>query len=278
MIQILIDFFKMIVEFIKPYHYMLWKLILHLPVWIKSLIEILFFIIIIFVIHKIGKLILQLICKCIQAICYIFTRIFLDVILEICGKISGENGKNKLLQLEKRADEFGNESKKFFTELRVKIKGHKLKFSKKVFVCIGICYIWLCLPEVGFVKSLDVTYQPIFTFASDTMQRAVAAITPDIEMYPDIFEEQQNDIIETEKIYLVLNENGRTGSNVRSGPSKGTKSMGVVTENNTIIYEGSYERDGNRYWLLVSAEGIEGQGWISSYLIEEDCLAQIGLQ
>lgn len=277
MIQILIDFWGTVIEFIKPYYYMFWKIILYPPVWIRSFIIILLVIVLMFAVHKIGKLIVRIICKCFQWIAFIAIYIFLDVVLGVCAKIVGSNENHKLLQWEQKASELGKASETFFCNTQKKIKGDKFKLNKKAFFCMVLIYFWLCLPEFSFVKKLDLAYQPIFLLASDTMGKVITTITPEIDLYPDVFDEYEENRLQSETIYLILNERGCTGSNVRSGPSKEADSIGVVMENDTIIYEGLYEKNGDRYWLLISAEGIEGQGWISSYLIEEDCLVQIGL-
>ena len=107
------------------------------------------------------------------------------------------------------------------------------------------------------------------------------------ENYPPLFEKKEiievSEITEEESsedeiivnMYLLLNERGRGGSNIRKTPDLNGEIVIGIREDAVLLYMDEYEYDGERYWLKVYLPEKNIEGWLSGKLVETEQIEAI---
>ena len=254
---------------IELFYYMLWEIIYTVPIWVRYGIELAIILIGIYVLLHIFK-------RAGGCICFILkigVRIgiyFIQYILTLRFRHANENKKNRLAGVDEGLNSWGRKLTEKMENAQRWFKEKKIVINKKrLLVVYMVLLIATILPEFRIVQSLNEQYRTFFCMAQNQMEKFQQVLTPRINEYPELFKEEEGtEMASQEMIYLQLNEKGRNGANVRTGPSLDDESILVINSENTILYLGEVEYDGTRYWLKVRIDDNETVGWLCKNLVE----------
>lgn len=277
-------------ESIETCYYMFWKIVFALPMLVRVLVELLLIYGCLFLIYRMGKCLLSLVCRLLQVIVYISVYFFREVFLVCCLKIFSEDSMERLIVWDDASAEIGlawteklNAVVRNLRENKIKEPESgkkKVKWKKIVFVAAAVICLWRMLPTFFLIKNMNETYHAPFYFMDNLFHKVETALAPNIEKYPDIFLKKENvqnvEEEEKEEVYLKLNAKGSGGAHIREIPSLQGQSLKIVTEADALLYRDQFADDGERYWLLISTDDVE-EGWISGNLIEEEQMKELGL-
>lgn len=115
-------------------------------------------------------------------------------------------------------------------------------------------------------------------------QECEFALSKGYESYPPLFvKTEKEEIVEEtmaeeenkeiqEDVFILLNEKGKKGSNIRQDPSLDGEIIGGVNEQDEIKYLYEWSHDGERYWVKVCLPQQDIEGWLSGNLVDEEQL------
>lgn len=116
-------------------------------------------------------------------------------------------------------------------------------------------------------------------------QRGEALLSEGYEEYPPLFTkiEEKAEAVKTEvileekeeDIYILLNETGAGGANIRREPSLNGTIVSGADRKSELLYLNKWSHDGERYWIKVYLPKDDVEGWISGKLVEAEQLQEL---
>lgn len=118
----------------------------------------------------------------------------------------------------------------------------------------------------------------------ELFQECELALSKGYESYPPLFvktekEESVEEVLPEEEdqeeqadIFIILNERGKRGSNIRQNPSLDGEIIGGVAGQDEIKYLYEWSHDGERYWVKVYLPQQDIEGWLSGNLVDAEQL------
>lgn len=202
-------------------------------------------------------------------------NLFVKLICLIGGKILGITAKRSperyAARYNRMVDLMGRCNERLLTwSARLKNK-HQFHLGRMLLL-YGVLMVLVSLPAL-LKPIIAEEYIPYFSLASNLYQKietpalkAAAAYNPLFSSFSskeNVDTEEPNPVEDLPpEIWLTLSERGWNGSNVRTGPGKDHRSLGVIMGDTQILYLG--ERDGR--WVHIQTEdGMEG--WIHDSLV-----------
>lgn len=254
----------------KKYYYGAWNSFYNLSWPVRFGVELIFFLIFLYIIikllRKIGNL-LHLKIYLIKGCVWLVTEIVYLV---------GHNSE-WAVTIDGKITDWGNKM--------LNSTGRKKHHVLKCFIALGIITVYLLavLVDLPVSEYFQEYYLVELAHAKVFFQQWENAMSEGCEEYPPLFikKESNEELIEetiveeVKTIYIQLNEQGKNGSNIRRNPSLNAEIIGSVTGQTEIIYQNQWENDGERYWVKVYIpdDGIEG--WLSGKLVDGEQLELI---
>ena len=256
---------------IESLYYMLWKILNSLPIWIHYGIELA-------VLILGGCLALCVIRKMVRGGVYFLEKLLGYAIMSVKYLLSfpfdwkNDKLRVKLIRADEQLNLVGGKLENITHETRQRMKEKKIitKNGWKWFIIIfALLEILAIMPQSRMVQSFDPQYRNLFSFVQNQLNAMEGILTPEIKKYPELFDTKEESTKKVEKAkYLELNEKGKSGANIRKGPSLDEDSIIVINADNEILYLGEKQFDGTRYWLKVQIDNGAAIGWLSKNLVE----------
>lgn len=254
----------------KQLYYGLWHSFYNLSWPFRFLVEITLALILIWLISKLIRKIVQ-----IFRLEAFFIKGWVWAVTEFIYLI----GRNRewAVEAEGKVIEWGKESLEQ-TEKR------KHPGLKKVAVSgIIIIYFLAIFVDLPFSQHLSEYYFIGLGNFKQFVQQYEKIISRGYEEYPPLFvkkevEEErmeETDIQEKIPITVRLNEWGKNGANVRGEPSLDGEIIGGVNGESEIVYQEEWKEDGKRCWIRIYLPNDGIEGWLSGNLVDEQQLEMI---
>lgn len=168
--------------------------------------------------------------------------------------------------------------------------GQILKSKKSICVLIVI-YFLAILPSIPLKYILDEYYLEHLYGINRMFTRVENWADEKFEGYPPLINYQRragNDdsetleepYVEVVKIYTILQLDSDTAyANIRETPEMDGSKVGLVSREDTIVYQNEFSYDNERYWLKVVVESQNNmEGWISANIIESSIVDELNLE
>ena len=156
--------------------------------------------------------------------------------------------------------------------------GRKHPMLKKVFVLAPVVIYFLAVfVDLSVAGRISEEYlggaENIKTF----FLQLETMLSKGYEQYPPLFVQAEEYEDEREPIHILLNDRGKSGSNLRSEADLSDKGniIGIVNKDSEILYRDEWVYDGERYWIRVYVPAKDLEGWLSGKLVDSEQLAEI---
>lgn len=200
------------------------------------------------------------------------SSLFVKFICLIGGRILGITAKRSperyAARYNRMVDLMGRCNERLLT-WSARLKNKHQFHPERMLLLYGVLMALVSLPAL-LKPIIAEEYLPYFSLASNLYQKIEAPALKAAAPYSPLFSSKETG--DTEELdpadalpsetWLTLSERGWNGSNVRAGPGKDQRSLGVIMGDTPILYLG--ERDGR--WVHIQTEdGMEG--WIHDSLV-----------
>lgn len=250
----------------KELYYGLWKSFLRLDWTLRLLLELCLVILLTFcilsiieksnILNMIKKIVIAVVVIILTNIVYIFLR-------------TSDRAKD----IDRYIEEWG-----------IKMLHKQRRLSRKIIlICALTLYCMAIFVDMPFSSHINDRYLNGFQNIKDFCLKIESHVSCGYEGYPDLIvvigedgaQEEKEEPLINETIYITLNDVGKYGTNVREEPSLDAPIVGGVTDGSEIIYNGDFSFDGQRYWIYIYVCEDDIYGWISGNLIVAEQLNQI---